>query len=264
MDTILIGSRALDHHTGWGTTPNADWDYFTLTPTATPHGEQHGKVEHFYDPALKEYAWSGNIATVDELYTIKLSHIYWDLPNKSWWKHAKVLARMRRELNPTIIEPLHDLLYSVWEKKHGKKLANLEQEPDEFFNPNVDRIYDHDSIHASVAYYNNVPLFNRILRDDHPVAVSRKKFNNLTPLDKELLVREELHATALERRIIPANYRTNPTAPYREALQKLITSYSKGWFATFVADNLHLFLKMDATFVERHLNNKHLLIPHPR
>lgn len=253
---ILIGSQALKSHGIDRTHPHTDHDYFLLKQ---PEERLKG-VEYFYHPALAQHEWKEEVASLDELYTIKVSHAYWILPNNSWEKHMADIVVLKKA-GATLIPELHKTLYHIWEERYGKKQANLEQEPDRFFNPNVDRKYEHDSIHASVAYYEE-PLFNKILRDGHEVAVDKRKFDNLTETVKHQLVREEVYATALERRLIPTNYRLDPTTAYKYALQQLITSYSKGWFATFVVENYGHLKRPDRDYVAYHKQNSHLLIPH--
>lgn len=216
-------------------------------------------VEVLYRPEFARYSWSGAIASLDELYTIKLSHSYWQLKNNSWRKHVRDMAFLKRE-GGRLIPELHSLLYKVWEELHGKKPANLDKSPEEFFTNSVERIYEHDSIHAAVAYYDGVPLFNRILKDGHSVAVDENKFNALAFSDKLKLVREEVYATALERKLIPSGFKEDMSEAYDYALTKTITSFSKGWFPTFILDNYETLRKPADNFVETFNQNKDLLV----
>lgn len=243
----LVGSKALAHHIKINREPK-DTDYFSDHPIEG--------AEVFYHPDLEKWPW-GSIATLDELYTIKVSHSFWELRNGSWTKHMIHLTQMKDE-GAQLIEPLFKLLYGIWEEVHGKKMVNLEKTPEEFFTSTVTRIYEHDSIHESVAFYDE-PLFNAILRDDSEVAVSREKFNELSHEDKIKLVKEEVFATALERLIIPADYRYNQRQAYMWALRKLITSFSKGWFPLWVVENFTEFLHNDIDYVRLHLDNAHKL-----
>ena len=158
-----------------------------------------------------------------------------------------------------LIPALYKILYPIWEEKHGKKKANLEKEPEEFFNANVSRIYEHDSIHASVAYFDE-PLFNSILRDGHQVAVDKSKWDALPLEMKDSLVREEVYATALERKIIPNNYDFQRARAYMWALKKTITSFSKGWFPLYIVENFDRLRKEDLDYVALHRSNEHLLV----
>ena len=64
------------------------------------------------DPSFKSSVHGHPMATLDMLYTIKLSHSAWDLRNGSWFKHMDDLAalgtnaKVDEELYP---DPLRDL-----------------------------------------------------------------------------------------------------------------------------------------------------------
>lgn len=247
---VLIGSTALRNYLPDLREPK-DLDYLSDEPLEK--GE-----DTFSHSRISEYSWSGDVASLDELYTIKVSHSFWFLKNGSWNKHLFDIVQMKK-LGAEVIPELYTLLYAIWEERYGKKKISLELSPDEFFNPHVNRKYEHDSIHASVAYYDE-PLFNRILRDDHEVAVDRSKFEALSLDDKFKLVREEVYATALERRLIPVDYGMNRQSAYAYALRKTITDFTKGWFPLFIVENFDELRKPDLNFVAVHKANANRLI----
>lgn len=257
---VLIGSKALEKYIDIGREAK-DTDYFATDVKVK--GE-----DNFYHPLLETWDW-GEVATLDELYTIKVSHSYWILKNNSWGKHIVDIINMKKN-GAQLIPELHDILYKVWEETHGVKKVNLNQEPEEFFNKNITRKYEHDSVHAAVAY-GDFPLFNLILKDNHPVAVDKKKFNSLDEETKHKLIREEIYATACERIIIPAldmtvqerhlnKTSTNPKRAYDIMLRKLITSLSKGWFPLYILDNIGDLIKPDVDYVQRLKDNEDKLI----
>jgi len=257
---VLVGSTAMAHHLPQTREPK-DIDYLLVNPTAEELAEDKQRgIDSFTHPALAEWDWSGEVASLDELFTLKVSHSFWELKNGSWDKHMFDIVKMQ-EAGAQFLPELHAILYPIWVETHGKKKANLELSPDEFFNPNVNRTYEHDTIHASVAYRENgVPLFNEILRDGHQVAVDRSKFEAMSEETKHQLVREEVYATALERRIIPSDYTVNPRVAYSYALRKTITSYTKGWFPLYIVLNYGELRKPDVNFVERHHQNADRLV----
>lgn len=204
------------------------------------------KLEDFFDSELP---------TVDQLYTLKVSHIFWD--NK-FDKHMSDI-RFLKSKGAKLIQPLYEVLYREWEEHYGKKKANLNVMAEDFFKSTVKRIYDHDSIHQSVAYYDR-PLFNKILKPQQQVAVSEERFWGLSDIEKLQLVREEIYATALERLIIPSEYTYNARRAYWWALTKTITSFSKGWFPLFVVENIAELWKPDIDYVKKHKDNYSMLI----
>lgn len=264
---VLVGSTAIKYHYPEFRDPK-DTDFFVdvLSTEKTLNGL---RLEQFYSPAIMhwydmeypdsiEWQAGSRIATPDELYTIKVSHAFWELRNGSWAKHMWD-TNFLQEKGAVLIPDFYTLLYAVWEERYGVKKANLNKTPEEFFTATVDRKYDHDSIHASIAY-GEIPLFNAILRDGADVAVSRDKFQGLTEEDKIHLVMEECYATALERLLIPSDYKYNQHQAYHWALKKTITSFSKGWFPLWIVQNFAKVRKPDVDYVKKHLENKDRLV----
>jgi hypothetical protein len=250
---VLIGSRAMKYWFGesYNRIPH-DIDYFST--------DKVEGAETFWHPKLSEYKWQHDgIATPIELYTIKVSHAFWFHGDRKWWKHMYDVKFLQDKGYGYIVPELYDILYAIWEERHGKKKAFLNTTPEDFFNPSVHRIYDHDSIHASIAYYDR-PLFEKILKDGADVMVDKGKFDALVYEDKLKLVREEVYATALERVLIPKNYVPSPRAAYNYAMRKTITSFSKGWFPLFIVLHWSELYKPDVDYLRIHLDNKDKLI----
>jgi len=236
---LIIGSVAMNY---WfpGYREPKDLDFFgTKSPAFLVSG--YDKVEPFWHPLFEGTQLDRNdVANIDELYTIKVSHAYWELKNGSWDKHMVDLMFLKNH-GAVLDMELHKLLYRVWEKTHGKKKMNLAQAAGDFFDDAVVRIYDHDSIHDSVAF-NDRPLYERILKNGETVDIDPDKlWNGMTFEDQVLLFREEIAATALERWMIPTNYKFSPGLAYKLALKKTITSLTKGKSARFIVTNFEHF-----------------------
>ncbi|AXH49313.1 hypothetical protein HWB76_gp088 [Streptomyces phage Blueeyedbeauty] len=247
---ILVGSRALKWWFVDSREPK-DTDYFSDAPIEG--------AETFWHPNLAGYEWlDKQAATPIELYTIKVSHAFWDL-HGTWNKHMHDIAFIQSKGYGYIVPELYDILYPIWEERYGKKKVNLNASPEDFFNKNVVRVFDHDSIHRSIAYHDR-PLYESILRDGHAVMVDKAKFDALSYEDKLRLVREEVYATALERQVIPSGYTCSPRGAYAWALKKTITSFSKGWFPLFIVDNYNELKSPDVDYVKRHKDNEDRLI----
>lgn len=252
MYQLLVGSQALRYWYPAEVRSPKDIDYFSPVKMVGCETFWDDRLEH-YDPQH----WGG-VATRDELFTIKVSHAFWDL-HGSWQKHMNDVVFLQ-ERRAEFIPELYDLLYSIWEDRYGRKRAYLEASANDFFTSKISRVYDHDSLHASIAYYDE-PLFKSILRDGAEVAVDKAKWDMLSYEDQIKLVREEVYATALERRIIPGDFMGSPYAAHTWALKNTITSLSKGWFALFCALNYSELRKPDVDYVARHKDNAHKLIP---
>lgn len=181
-------------------------------------------------------------ANMHQMYTIKVSHAYWQINNvANWQKHMADIMFLKSK-GAKLDMDLHKLLYPVWEAKHGKKQMNLAQAAGDFFEDAVVRIYDHDSIHRSVCY-GDEPLYEAILKDGETVDIDPAKMWALSFEDQVKLFREEIAATALERYMIPSNYRYSAGRAYQKALQKTVISLTKGKSARFIVDNFSQFAK---------------------
>lgn len=235
--------------------------------------EREGRKEVFVEsltcPELQEFAWECGVmgedrgrvgfASLDELYTIKLSHSFWELRNGSWDKHMNDMLLLG-EMGAHVNEELYAILYSMWETRYGKKKVNLEKEEREFFTGAVKRVYEHDSVHAALAGDGNTPAFYSILRDGHTVAVDRVKFESLSFSDQLKCASEEAGVIAFERKSC-FNGGKNWRSDYLWAMKKLMTTLSKGWFARFIAENWSQLCAPEFNFVEKIYANEHLLVP---
>jgi len=275
---MLIGSVAIGMHCPEFRKPK---DVDVITPDIT-HGTSGGlKVERLWDDSLNDMVdkfWyqidkAVNVPGVgwcflpslDFLYTLKISHSFWSLRNQSWGKHTADIIWLQRNTDAKFLRDVYDYFYPLWKEKHGAKRASLNKTPEEFFTASVKRTYEHDSVHASVAY-GDEPLFKRILKDDHEVMVDWSKFEAMDHQTRLNLVREEIYATALERNLIP-KHDGKPTVSereqknaYRENLFKVITSYWKGEWALWVLLNLSELDSPDVNYWDRHRSNKERLI----
>jgi hypothetical protein len=245
----LIGSTAAKHWFADFRTPK-DCDYHSPEPITVDGADV------FIDSRLSAWEWD-KIATPSELYTLKVSHAFWEIGD-SWNRHMADIVFFQRR-NVEFSRRLYDVLLPIWKDIHKPKITNLNQTSKQFFSDAVKRRYVHDSVHQSIAYYDE-PLFRRILKDGEEVLVDSRKFFNMD-YDLQLqLVREEVYTTALERILIPNNYRGSPTAAYAWALRRTITSLFKGEWALWTVLNYSKLVMPDCDYRQRHLDNKHKLV----
>lgn len=255
---LIIGSVAINKALGYEYRKPKDLDFFGTDVKGL--GIFNLPVEPFWhDSFAGTQLDRDGFATLDELYTIKVSHAYWELKNRSWDKHM-VDALALRQNGAVLDMELHKLLYPVWIETHGVKKMNLAQAAGNFFDDAVVRIYDHDSIHDSVAFGQH-PLYERILKDGETVDIDPvKMWNGLTFDEQVALFREEIAATALERWMIPTKYKFSPGLAYKLALKKTITSLTKGRSARFIVTNFEQFMKPH-DYMKIHRSKAHLLRP---
>jgi hypothetical protein len=153
----LVGSSALKKHFGDFYRPVDDIDYFS-------NADVEG-ADVFYHPDLEKWSW-GRIATADELYTIKVSHSFWELRNKSWSKHLKDIEFMQAK-DCFFIPELHEILYPIWEEVHGAKITS-----------------DY-TLHGS-------PLFDEIMGDTLDASRNKSAFDSLSYEERLKVVRDKL------------------------------------------------------------------------
>jgi|SRR5882724_2580099 len=265
MRQLTVGSVAMSHWFPSEVRVPKDFDIFT--PDSAPTWPSSNSPNAFLLPAERFWDWSfadwikegeNRDATPNELYTIKVSHSHWELRNNSYDKHLYDILFLRSK-GAELIPGLYKLLYKVWEEMHGKKKVDLEKESMNFFKDAVTRKYDHDSIHHSVAFGDKA-MYTTILKDNRTVAIDSKKMWALKHEDLVKLLREEVSATALERWLIPNNYKFSPGLAHKLALRKTITSLTKGKTSLFMIENIKDFIKPD-NYLERHLAKLDKLIP---
>jgi hypothetical protein len=254
---ILIGSQAAKL-TGIDLRREAkDFDAFADFEPAS----MDAKLDTFWHPSF-EAIWpegTDRFAHLDELYTIKISHAYFDLKNGQWRKHIEDAMIMKDHYGAELDFGMHQILKGVWQQRYGTKPMSLQKDKQQFFRDAVVRRYDHDSLHDSVAY-GEEPMYLRVLKDGSTVDVDMGKLKALDHEDKLRLFREEVYATALERILVPSDYAKSPTGAYMWALRRTITSLTKGWSARWLAEHFDEMKIIDMDYVARHLSRKDKLI----
>lgn len=253
----LVGSRAMKQHFPDAREP-LDWDYFSRCTVGSEPVHTGGRLDVFEHPML---SWNfGTVATPDELYTIKISHLFWVVSdNKTWDKHMGDIIFLQRK-GCVFIRELYDILFPIWKQHHQGRKTNTNMTSTQFFGDAVQRKYVHDSLHETVKY-DALPMYQYLLKEGSEVDCSWDKFSNdLTHSGKLNLMREEVYVTALERLIIPSNYEYSPRAAYHWALRRTLTSLMKNEWSLWIALHLDELRRPDVDYVQRHRDNSHLLI----
>lgn len=251
---ILIGSRAAKYLCpDFPRGEKSDWDWVTDEP-GPKKGDSH-YCEEVYS-ALLPYCQEtelGLIPSLEALYTLKVSHAFWK--SIHWAKNMRDCVWFQ-EKGVAFLPDLYKELYAYWEIRKGKKPAYLDVPNEKFFTSSVKRKYVHDDIHKVMAYYDQ-PLYMRCKKDLSRALLSRKMFESLSPLDKDRLAREETYVTALERFLIPSDFKESPLIAYSKATNLLVTSMSKSWFPLYIVLNYCRLKDPDIDYVKKFKEKEH-------
>lgn len=249
MKSLIFGSTAARHWFPEFREP-VDLDIISKSDIETRH------VQHYhYGPSfdwILENNKDSRYVDADILANIKYAHLGFDV---HFLKTVNDVIFFQKK-GITLDHDLYKILRKDFAAFHGKrsKEASLKgKDSKSFFEDAVKRKYNHDSIHEAVAYYKE-PLYYQILKNPETASVecSKEKFDSLNFDDKLKLIREELYVTALERWLIPQEFKYSKHRAYFQALKKLTTTMSSGWFKEFIIANFqHLVNNPDWEFIDK-------------
>ena len=192
---IIIGSRAAKYWLGdkFKREPQ-DWDYFTDIEEkfiAPENDDATFLPKNIFDLLKKRTTFFNEnfvVPDLDSLYTIKLSHLGWDI---QWDKHWSDLWLFKAN-GAKLIPKLFDKLYKFWQKKHkNKPYLSLYKTKDKFFDDFVPHKYDHDYLHELVAHP-YLPKYKLVLLEGQEVAIDKNKFDKLSLSSQVKMFREEV------------------------------------------------------------------------
>lgn len=242
---IVVGSKALQAQ-GWDIRPK-DIDIWSDQPLGKEQGDTC-----LIPSKILELVPTVNIdgvlyANIDALYTIKCSHLGW--ANPKWSKHKQDVLLLKHK-GATLIPELYKSLVEFWRVElNDKNWLSLNQTKKEFFTDNVVYVHDHDYLHELVAYPNK-PMYTHCLKENHDVLIDKVKFDKLQFEQQIRMFREEISVIAIERWIVnpKAKGKYSFMKAYPMALEKTITSLTKGWATEFIVLNLEHFVKPDYSY----------------
>lgn len=252
----LIGSRALKHVVPEFTIrKNADWDIIGEGEHGFDHlNNDNMSVLYFHDRSIQYDGESLRVMSLRGQAIIKRSHLWRD------WFFDKHIAMYHRWILPNLDSPLTDRDWKVI--RYREKLTreaypqpnpSLKQTNDGFFEDGVPKKYDHDMLHELVAAPNR-PLYEKLKWDDRQdLAWCEKALWDVLPHeDKVRCVSEECNVIALERFLIPTQFRHSERLAYYKALKKVCTTLTSGWFRDFAIDNFpQILLQFDKKILTR-------------
>jgi hypothetical protein len=226
---LIIGSAAAYH---WFSDWRKPKDLDLLTPTEI-NGNPTVDVQ-WYEMATEVIAASKDevFADPDLLYTLKVSHAYWDI---HWDKTLYDIWQLQKR-GAVLNQELHDKLVKTWTKIHGPKKVNLNQPKELFWKDAVRRQHDHEWLHTQVAF-GEYPMHLDLHTDGSAVMMDRAKFFALSLDDQRKVAMEEILTIAIERADLGVqSTRIERLSAVKRAHKILCTSAAKGWFAQFLVE----------------------------
>lgn len=215
---MVIGSTAIKYHFPDFPREPKDLDLIGF-------GKNKNGIEFHRNPVLESKMPGFSVCPANDLYTLKVSHCFWDI---KWEKHMFDIQFMKAkgcELNPYLFNELYAYWCSVHELPTRSKL-NMSAK--DFFDNALSK-YDHDFLHALIS---PTPMYKSVLREGAEVEVSDGKFKALTHNQKLELVREEIYVMAYER-MGDRSYRS----AYAWMLKKFIIHHAPIWEAVWIIQN---------------------------
>lgn len=186
-------------------------------------------------------------ATPEAIYTIKCSHLGWDI---FWKKHKSDVLKLQKLGYGKIIRPLYDALVEHWKNVNGnKEKLNMYQTRSDFFNNAVPYVYDHEWLHKIVSLPNE-PIYLSVHEDGQEVAISEEKFLKLSFNNQLRMIKEEIAVIAIERWLV------NPECigkyhwikAWEMSVHKVMTALTKDWTTDFMVKNLRSFIRPDFNY----------------
>lgn len=232
---ILIGSEAAIHWFPDWYRKVQDYDYISKNEKKTNKKVNDRIVEIHYS---KAFDWlleneSSDIASPDALYTIKVSHSFWDI---HWKKTMDDISFFQRK-GCKVIPEFYELLYQDWLERHdNKERINFEKPNSGFFTSAVERKIPHDTLHEIIVSP-NIPIYKKLKYDKDMAKIEESLFNNLSFEDKCKVCLEETYVISLERFLIPSNFFSNPQTSFYRAAKKVIVDLNKGFVPYFYVTN---------------------------
>lgn len=269
MQSVLIGSRALAY---WNPemklTAGTDWDVISVT---NHEGCEVHNPDFLNNKAMMDYCSNKTVKLPDGLTAkvmyplglaiIKRSHLWRDL---SFDKHITMyhkfgLSDLMKEFSEIVIvqKDLQNRT-DMTRKAFPQRNPNLMQTKEEFFNDAVTKKYDHDYLHELVAFYNE-PLYIKMLKSQELAWCEKSKWDCFTHEDQLKCVAEETYVIAIERFMIPTQWKHPAKLAYMKALKKVCTTLTSGWFRDKAIDYypeiVNIYDKDKFTMVQSKLQN---------
>lgn len=206
------------------------------------------------DAALIEWHWrdgrATNIATLNECYSLKLSHRY--LKNSPAFLKTMTDIWALRKAGAWVPGGLKEWLLQREAETYSYAHPKLDRSKSEFFSGDmVTYVYDHDDVHKAVAV-GSVPAYTLYAVDGQQVLSDKRKFFAADPQVQLDGVSEEAYVLAIERSLVPHPGVLTPRQAWLKALEKVCTSITSGWFREFAWENYYEVVgRYDPTYINK-------------
>lgn len=243
MKNLLIGSRAIKfNNSEFKLKDTADYDVISVDPI---EGTEHHKADFLNNYDFERYALSDYIMYNGEklyplngtgLSIIKRSHLWRDLSfNKHITMYHKYLADHFKNLSISDLKIYNDRL-ELTKKEFPQGYPKLNKSVKDFFDDAVVKKYDHDLIHKLVAF-DEEPLYTYMQRDPGLAWCNKDMWDMFTIEQKNKCVAEETMVIAIERFLVPSEWKHYTKLAYFKAIEKVCTTLTSGWFRDHAIDN---------------------------
>lgn len=264
---LLIGSRALafwDHT--FKPKEDADWDIickeeekdYILSWAGMDKRIEFHDYKHLNNGRLHDRETLGrthnlHIASLGTLALIKRSHLWRDY---KWNKHiTQYHKHLMKQPFSYPIELLNERI-KLTKEAYPQGQPSLMKPNEDFFDDAVEKVYDHDSIHELAAFYEE-PLYLRLKLDFSSAWCVKDLWDLLSHEDQLKCVAEETYVIATERFLVRKNWDWPYKLAYFEALKKVCTTLTSGYFRDKAIDYypeiVSLFDTEKFTFIKENL-----------
>lgn len=239
---ILIGSRALHHwFPDFKPRTNSDWDIVSESPLewAEWHNPKTLNNEKLVNYVSHEILINGvrvGVISPKGLALVKRSHLWRDLFfDKHITHYHKYLAGHMKELTEQDVEFLNERT-SLTKKEFPQRTPSLNMSKEEFFDDYVTKKYDHDWLHTLVSP-NGIPQYTLMKREGDSVWCEKDMWETFTESEKLRCVVEETTVIAIERFMVPNDWKYPAKLAYFNSLKKVCTTLCSGWFRDYAIDH---------------------------
>jgi len=240
---LLIGSRAIAYHDpSFSLKKDADWDVVSPHPI---EGTEHHRLDFLNNADIEQFAtdnvikFNGSelrVVSMKGLALIKRSHLWRDL---GFQKHITHYHKFLKHHAIEITEKDKDFLdvrMELSRREFSQHIISLKKSKDEFFDDAVVKVFDHDYIHTLVAFTEK-PMYVRMLEDGEQVFCSKEKWEKFTVEEKNFCVAEEAYTIAIERFMVPKDWKYPSKMAFMKSLDKVCTTLCSGWFRDWAIDH---------------------------